>query len=114
MRLIAVSFGLAIAAAAFLLVWPIYSGFDGTRTTHATLLQVNGPRVVVPVVFPILILLFPLIFRRRAVRIIATILIGGFVLVSGFSIGVFYLPAAVTMLLATCLTPPADATNVSQ
>jgi hypothetical protein len=36
-----VSFRLA-AAAVFSLVWPIYSGFDGRRTTHATLLEVNG------------------------------------------------------------------------
>jgi hypothetical protein len=46
-RLTAISFALAAAAAVFLLVWPIYSVFDGRRTTHAPLLQVNGARVII-------------------------------------------------------------------
>ena len=53
--LTAASFGLALVAAAFLLVWPVYSGSDGVRTTHATLLQVNGSWVIVPVGFPVII-----------------------------------------------------------
>ena len=83
MRLTAASFGLALAAAIFLLVWPVYSGFDGVRTTQATLLQVNGYWALVPVGFPVVI--------------------GGFSFISGFSVGLFYLPAAVTMLLAACV-----------
>src|SRR5712691_1161533 len=106
-RLTAVSFGLAMAAAIFLLVWPVYSGSDGNRTTHATLVEVNGLWAMIPVMFPVLTALLPLIFHKQAVQIIATILIGGFALISGFSIGLFYLPAAITMLLATCVTPSA-------
>lgn len=37
-----VSFGLAMAAAILLLILPVYSGFDGSRVTNATLLEVNG------------------------------------------------------------------------
>ena len=47
--------------------------------------------------------------------VIATILIGGFAFIAGFSIGLFYLPAAVMMLLATCVRPSArSATRVRE
>jgi hypothetical protein len=41
--------------------------------------------------------------RRQWLRIVATIVMGGFVYISGFSIGFFYLPAGVLMLLAACV-----------
>ena len=102
-RLTAVSFGLAAAAAVFLLVGPVYSGFDGERSTHKTLMEVNGVWAVIPVMIPVLIATVPLIFRKQAVRVIAAILMGAFALVSGFSIGLFYLPAGVFMVLAACV-----------
>jgi hypothetical protein len=46
--------------------------------------------------------LVTLVFRRQAVRIIAAIVMGGFALIS-FSIGLFYLPAAILMALAACV-----------
>ena len=102
-QLTAVAFGLAVAAAIFLLVWPVYTGFEDERPTHATLQQVNGRWVIVPVMFPVLVSLVPLVVRNQAVRIVAAIVIGLFVLISGFSIGMFYLPAAALMLLAACV-----------
>jgi hypothetical protein len=72
-RLTAISFVLAMAAAIFLLVWPVYSGFDGRRPTHATLVQVNGGWVIGPVMFPVLVALVPLVVPRQAVRIVAVI-----------------------------------------
>jgi hypothetical protein len=48
-RLTGVSFGLALAAAIFLLVWPAYTGFNGKQTSNATSLQVNGPSILIPV-----------------------------------------------------------------
>src|SRR5450755_3964634 len=104
-RLTGVSFGLALAAAIFLLVWPIYSGFNGNRPSHATLLQVNGPYALIPVMFPVLATLIALLLRK--VRIVATILISGFALIGGFTIGLFYLPAAILMLLASCVADSA-------
>jgi hypothetical protein len=65
-----VSFCLAIAAAVVLLVWPVYSGFSGDRPTQATLLQINGSWVIVPVMFPLLV---ALVVRRQAVQIVAAI-----------------------------------------
>jgi hypothetical protein len=102
-RLTAISFGLAVAAAVFLLIWPVYSGFNGERPTHATLLQINGWWAVAPVIFPVLVSLIPLVVRRQAMRIVAAIVMGGFVFISGFSIGMFYLPAGILMLLAACV-----------
>jgi hypothetical protein len=37
------------------------------------------------------------------VRIVAAIVMGAFVLTCGFSMGMFYLPAGVLMLLAACV-----------
>jgi hypothetical protein len=93
---------LASAAAVFLLVWPVYSGFDGERPTHSTLLHVNGPWVIVPVIFPALVAFVPLVFPGKWSRILAAVLVGAFALISGFSIGMFYLPAAIVMLVAAC------------
>jgi hypothetical protein len=112
MRLIGASFALAISAAIFLLVSPIYSGFNGSRPTHATLLQVNGPYALIPVTFPVLMALVALLIGKQWVRIVATILISGFVVIGGFTIGMFYLPAAILMLLATCVADSAKLRDV--
>jgi hypothetical protein len=109
-----VSLGLAVAAAIFLLIVPAYSGFNGTRATHATLMDVNGQWVIIPVMFPVVVALMPLLFPGRVVRIITTIIIGGFSLIASFTIGLFYLPAAVVMLMATSATRPANPDDVRQ
>ena len=109
-RLTAVSFGLAMAAAIYLLIGPAYSVSDGKRLTHATLLQFNGPWIIIPVMFPVLIALTPLVFRKQAVRIAAAIVMGAFALISGF--GLFYFPAAILMLLAACVEPSAKFRDV--
>jgi hypothetical protein len=100
-RLTAASFGLAVAAALFLLVWPVYSGSVGGQPARATLIQINGPSVLIPVMFPVFLTLMPLLLRKQFVRIIVTVLIGAFVVLAGFSIGLLYLPAAIFMLIAS-------------
>jgi hypothetical protein len=47
MRLTLLPLGLAIPPAMFLLVYPVYSGFAGTRPTRPTLLEVSGPSAIV-------------------------------------------------------------------
>ena len=106
-RLTAASFGLASAAAAFLLVWPVYSGFNGRSTTHATLLQVNGSWVILPVLFPVFLAFLPLVFRKQALRITAAAVMLVFSFLSGFTIGLFYVPAAIAMLSASCVADSA-------
>jgi hypothetical protein len=100
------SFGLALLAAGYLLVFPIYSGSNATQQTHATLLQVNGPHALIPVLFPVLITLITLLLGKWVFRVAATILIGLFVLIGGFTIGLFYLPAAILMWMAACVDDP--------
>jgi hypothetical protein len=102
-RLTAVAFALSIAAAIFLLVWPVYSEFHAGRPTRATLVEINGEWVIVPVMFPVLVALVSLVVRKQVVRIIAAIVMGAFVFLGGMSIGLFYLPAGVLMLLAACV-----------
>jgi hypothetical protein len=111
-RLAGVSFGLTLAAAVFLLVWPIYAGFNASQPTRATLLQVNGPFVLIPVMFPVVTTLTALLLRKQWVRIAATILISGFAVIGGFTIGLFYLPAAIPMLLASCVADSAKLRDV--
>lgn len=91
-RLTMISFALAAGAAIFLLVVPVYSGFDNNRPTHATLLDVNGAWAIIPVLFPVLIAFLPVLFRKQWLRITATILMGGFAFIAGFTIRVL-LPA---------------------
>lgn len=112
--LTALSLGFAIAAVIFPLVVPIHSGFVGNRATRATLVEVMGPWVIILIVFPVLAALLPLMFHKQAAWIIATVVICGFVLIGAFSIGLLYLPAAITMLLAICVAPSAKISDVQR
>ncbi len=80
---------------------------------HRTLLQVNGPQVIVLLVLPVLVTLAPLLFPSRVTRVIATVLICGFTLVGSFTIGLFYLPAALAMLIAACAKSRQNFRNAS-
>ena len=99
--MVASAFALALLCSLILLVLPVYSGTAG----RATLLQVNGPGVLVPLAIPPFITVLPVILSQRSVRIGATIALGLFCLISGFSIGLFYVPAAVLLLLAHLTKP---------
>jgi hypothetical protein len=76
-----------------------------TAAIRATLLEINGAWAIVPVMFPVVVALKPVVYARRAARVIAAILIGGFTIAGGLSIGLFYIPAAIAML------PPAARTT---
>jgi len=62
--------------------------------------------------FPVLTTLIALLLRKQAVRIVATILLGGFAAIAGFTIGLFYLPAATPMLPASCVADSAKLRDV--
>jgi hypothetical protein len=98
-KLTAISLGLAVAGAVYLLSWPVYTNHAGK---DATLVEVNGAWALVPVTFPVVIALVPLVYRKQAVRVVAAILMGGFALIA-MSIGLFYLPSAIVMVLAACV-----------
>jgi ABC-type transport system involved in cytochrome c biogenesis permease component len=93
----AVSLGLAVCASVFFLLIASYSNGEPAR-------EVTGPRVVLRVlVFPVIIPLLPVLIPRQTMRVAAAILLSSFSVGAILSIGVYYLPAAVVMLVAACL-----------
>ena len=105
--LAAISFGLAVAVSGLLLVLPTYSGWSSESPfvqQHATLLQVNGPRALIALAIPVLIALVPVLLPKWWVRIVAGLLLAVFVVIAGFSIGLFYFPSAFMMLMAGLLS----------
>ena len=102
-----------VLVSAFLLFGPVYSGRSTTPGTDGTmvestepgrsLLEVNGPRALIAVAFPLAFVLVPLLARdptlRRQLGIFSVILLVALVLIGGFSIGLFYLPSAIAMLV---------------
>lgn len=112
-----IAFAFTVAASSLLSFLPVYSGVtsdsNGTSTeTSATLVQVNGPSVLIPLAVPIAISLVPLLARGRAwqtLSIVATVLLGVAVFLGILSIGVFFLPALIVEIIAACL--PAQAAS---
>ena len=107
----------------FLLFGPVYGGVssamgpDGTTVAslepRRSLWEVNGFRSLVAVAFPLIFVAAPSFVGdatlRRHVTIFATILMFGLVILGGFSIGLFYMPTALAMLLIVVTTKRAKA-----
>jgi hypothetical protein len=107
---------LAAAAGLFLTLYPVYQGVSesvsssGTVTSSgdsATLIAENGAWVILPLCVPVALAVSGLLGavrgRRRVVWVSAAVLLG-FVVLAGFSIGLFYAPAALALLAAAGLT----------
>lgn len=105
---------LSVASVLYLLIAPAYSGIstyqdtDGvTRmtTTSMSLLEANGWRLLIPVLVPVAICAFAVLARKsdqaRGFRVTATVLLWAFVVLTGFSIGMLYLPSALAMTVAS-------------
>jgi len=58
-RLTAISFGFAAVAAIVLFVVPVYSGFTDSQPVRATLIEINGKWVIVPVILPVVVAVVP-------------------------------------------------------
>lgn len=112
-RLVAISLGLSAVASAFLLLVPTGTGVEAGQIVGRTLLEINGSRVIGLLLVPIFISLVPLLFPGRPALIIATTLICGFTVVGSFTVGLFYVPAAVAMLVATLGKPPQNVRNTT-
>ncbi len=123
-RLALVALLLALAAALFQALDPsAYSGESETASStgvvtrqseHASLIAVNGfwPTVIplaVPVVLCALGLLFAVKAWRTPLWVVACVL-AVFSFITGFSIGLFFMPAAVVLVLAATRTPATRAT----
>ena len=118
--------GLAWAAVAYLLFVPVYSGqittavaqgqptvsTNTTTPTSSTLLEVNGLEIIPVILIPVLLTGFALLgvvftkpgrAARKAILLAATVLTFGFCALAMFSVGIFYLPGAVALLVSAIL-----------
>ncbi len=86
------------------------AGAPPTRTMEAqSLWQLQGPGVLVALGVPVLLVLAPLLVTRRWRSIAsgaATVLLGIIILLTAASVGLFYAPAALLLLLAALLPEP--------
>lgn len=118
--LVAIAFALALGVTCVLLVIPAYTGIRATAVAvpgqgevfrpaaqevrRATLLEVNGPRVMWFLLAPVVLAAVPLALNwtafRGPARALTAFLLVGFCLLTGFSIGLFYLPSAIAMAAA--------------
>ncbi len=67
------------------------------RVVHLTLAQVNGRRTYFLSAIPVVVAGLPLLFRFRAIRLLAAALLTFWVVIGAASIGLFYLPSAIMM-----------------
>jgi hypothetical protein len=82
-----------------------------TRSYNGSMFQTDGSWVLVVVSVPVLLALVPVLIRYRAARIVSAALlwVGG--LVGMWSVGIFFVPAAIVMTIAaawreSALVPP--------
>jgi hypothetical protein len=119
MRKAAPSFLLAILISILLLVIPAYTGITvrqipvnrkssfpaqpetPVRTVRpATLTEVNGPKIYYILAIPVVIAAVPLLLRARKFRVVSAVVLTAWVLIGILSVGFYYLPSAVMMILA--------------
>jgi hypothetical protein len=117
MRKTLISFLLAVLASVSSLVAPAYTGMTVrevpvNRESHslaqaetplqpvryATLAEINGPGTYFLLAIPVAFAGLPLLFRSRAVSILAAVLIAGWVVIGAASVGLFYIPSAAMMI----------------
>ena len=115
---VVLALALALLASAVLLVVPAYTGVRASAAVtpggaagprppevrRATLLEFNGPGVLGALAVPVVLTGLPVAANwtalRTASRVLAALLLTGFALATGFSVGLFYLPAAGALLAA--------------
>jgi hypothetical protein len=124
-RILLVAPGLALLAAVAAVFLPLQhtvvsqSGPGPLQTleleiAYRSLLQTEGASILLAAGLPVLVALLPLAFAAsrysRRAEICSAVLLSGFVVVGGFSIGLFYLPAALAaILIARRSSTPAPA-----
>jgi hypothetical protein len=77
-----------------------------------SIFQVDGAWVLVVVSVPILVALAPVLLRRRPVRVTAAMLLWIGCVVGMFSVGLFFVPAAILMTVAAAIRDPIPASAV--
>jgi hypothetical protein len=104
----AVAIVLATIASVWLAVWPCFyagttSGASRESTTCSSLIAENGTWVISYLAIPIVLTVvasLALVARLRAVMWALAILLFALCILAAWSIGLFYVPSAVTLLIA--------------
>lgn len=105
---IAAALGALIAAFA-----PTYSGCWTTTPSggmvcgHQTGFAVNGAWILIVVSVPVLVALLSVLVRRRPARIVSAILLWIGCVLGMWSVGMFFVPAAILMTIAAARRPSA-------
>lgn len=105
---------LATIASAWLVVWPCFytgttSGPRGESTTCSSLIGETGTWVLSDLAIPIILTVLAfvaLVARLRAVMWVLAILLFALCILAAWSIGVFYVPSAVALLIAAARMNP--------
>jgi hypothetical protein len=97
----AASFCLAIAATVAIAAVDYYFSPANDQPYPRSL----DPHGLLPSMFPVVFALLPMLLPKQATRIMSALLLWGFSVVGSGSIGLFYIPAAIAMLLAACARP---------
>jgi hypothetical protein len=79
------------------------------RCSSVSVFETDGAWVLVVVSVPIVIALVPVLVRRRAAAIVSAVLLWGCCIVGAFSVGMFFVPAAVAMTIAATRRDPVPA-----
>ena len=103
-KLAVAAFAAATAGSVLLLFLPVYTESTNNGREHgATLIETQGAGVAALLALPVAVTVIPLLVtkrhRRNALRVVAALVLG-FALITGFSIGDFYLPAGILLVLA--------------
>ena len=83
------------------------SGSFSTRSYSESMFQVNGAWVLVVVSVPVLVALIPVLVRHRSARIVSAVLLWIGCVVGMWSVGLFFVPAAILMTIAASRGGPA-------
>ena len=114
-RKVLISFFLGVLASIWGLVVPAYNGTTAGEIPvnresssqaempvhpgqRRTLAEVNGPAAYVWLAIPVMIAGMPIVFRSRAVRTLAAVLLMGWVAIGVASKGLFYIPSSMFMV----------------
>jgi hypothetical protein len=112
-----VAMALATIASVWLVVWPCFytgttSGPRGESTTCSSLIAETGTWVLSYLAIPIILTVLAfvaLVARLRAVMWMLAILLFALCILAAWSIGVFYVPSAVALLIAAARMNPTRA-----
>jgi hypothetical protein len=97
---IAATLGALVGAFAPTYSWCATTPSGGEVCGHATSFAVNGSWVLVVVAVPVLVALIPTLMRRRTARVVSAVLLWIGCVVGMWSVGMFFVPAAILMTVA--------------